>query len=215
MLNPILLESLTSLAAARLISGFLSGASLHQSWLSVASVLLILIQALMAFFVRWHIVVPPMSDASLAMRLLILTMVHASAVAAEARWREGRHMEWRRFCRSLCVSGLYVAPGYPLLAIGGSTILMLCTSLASVIGVDPRKLHWLIELGSLHAPFWFVHVEVRRARAPMRREGVLPLTDAADKVEVDAARADRFHVRSQRLLRFAGVQQNGKAKEPR
>ena len=67
----LLVESITSLAAARVVSALLSGSSLHQSWLSSACALLILFQVVM-FVWREHIV-PPLSGASLGVRLAMLS----------------------------------------------------------------------------------------------------------------------------------------------
>ena len=73
-----------------------------------------------------------------------------------------------------------------------------------------ERLHWAVELGSLHAPFWFVYVRARRESVgSTQHHATLPLhagTGTGDDSSTSSTQSHeeshRQHVRQQRLLRF-------------
>ena len=63
----------------------------------------------------------------------------------------------REFAFHLGRASLYVAPAWPLLVIAGSALLFVATAIFDRL-FHVGSLKWLIDLGSLHAPFYFVHL---------------------------------------------------------
>ena len=103
-------------------------------------------------------------------------------------------------------AALFVAPAYPLLAIVSSTVLMVTSSTLHLL----VRLHWLVDLASLHAPFWYVHLHARRNFLASVSHGMTEHYATACETTLPRHQQDvrteeedtREHMRRQRLLRF-------------
>ena len=218
-------EAVLSVAAARITTDACTAgirAGLRRSSLSCLACALLIAQgvrcALGGFLTTTglglsHVahVAADMRRSSLAGRFAVLVAAHLVYLVFAFRlpWplRRGASHQWSLFGRALLRSALYVAPAYPLLAVLSSTILMVASSSLRLA----QRLHWLIELGSLHAPLCFVHVHARRNYTHPDQSDLLSYAARDDDDgatlprycdERDTLVRDREHARQQRLLRF-------------
>ena len=65
-------------------------------------------------------------------------------------------------------------------------------------------LHWLVALGALHAPFWFVHAKTKGALMARSRTAPLLPTRAIAGCSSSAPASWSATLRKQRLKRFDG-----------
>ena len=188
----VLAEVTTSVAIARIVSDVGARGTLRSpAPLTRAAIAIVVLQAV--FMARsWA---PRRVPLSLPLRLALLTGVHLCALAVECRFTI-EHFDWRVFGRCLGRSLAYVAPAYPLLVLAGSTLLLVATAAAeSTVGA--HHLRWLVDLGSLHSPFWFVYAHTKanaRARCSSR-VSLLPLARHSAAPAAGAA-AERRRLRS-------------------
>lgn len=101
-------------------------------------------------------------DAQIALRVWLLALGHLAGCYLDCRGRAAG-LDCCAFGRHLALALAYVAPAAPLLIVGASVALLFGTSTMRLLGLRPDALRWLVNWGSLHAPFWFVHLHTRRA----------------------------------------------------
>ena len=152
----LLLEAASSLAVARLVSAPRS----LDTWPTRAACITLLGHGGWLLSQNFE---TPLRSASVSVRLGLLLCGHFGALLLDAWYRLGDAFYWRQFLITLGRSALYVAPVAPLLIVGGSTLLMVGTSTLKLFGAEPSNLRWLVNLGALHCPFWFIHIHARRS----------------------------------------------------
>ena len=188
----VLLEAATSICVAHLVSescaeGLQHG--LRRSWRTRLSCVWLIAHAGSAI---WSQAFTTAASSGLATRFSALLFAHYLALVLEYSLKTYDTSRLAQLHRSLLRSIIYVAPAYPLLVILSSTLLMLGASTLRL----GESLHWLIDIGSLHAPFWFVHAHTRRA--VQHEPSTLPVFAPSSK----KADENDEHVRRQRLMRF-------------
>jgi hypothetical protein len=200
-------STVTSLAAARLMSELGQyGRNLPANLANKGSCLIVLAQLAHAVACSiWQPLAQASRSAPLGVRLAVLASAHCAACVADCRSR-APSLSWRQLGSCIVRASLYVAPVAPLLVVCGSAALLVSTSTLKVLRIQPTDLKWLIDLGALHLPFWFVHM---RARKLVMWEPVLPISSAGKRARVhhsSAKRADETgacdQLRRQRLLHF-------------
>lgn len=202
VLNAIV-DTVTSLAACRLVSEAafaprLSLRLLSKSWISLGSAAFLSLQIARA---AWNKAVPQIQQSSLALKLTLLTIGHTGACALDT-WAHTSRWRCTAFGRCLLRSTAYVAPAYPLLIIFGSTLLMLITSMSQLVGVSHSSVHYIVDLGSLHGPFFFVHVHTRRAMMAAGAAGMsLPLHSSASSAGESYGKSQES-LRRHRVMHF-------------
>ena len=152
----VLAEAVTSLAVAQLLTA-VAGPPSRFGWISRLSVVIILLQVLRFLLNQ---VTPPIEHARFVTKFLLLTICHTSAACVECHVRYQTRLG--PFARHLFASVLYVLPCYPILMVSGSTLLMIGTSALRIFGISHEVAEWLVQLGSLHAPFFFVVLHTNR-----------------------------------------------------
>lgn len=195
MVMVAVLESATSIAAANVVSLALSSRESRRSspWIYLSGVVLVLRAIDFTFFrLAFSHALLSAQRAGFATRLAVLISGHFIVLWLSCG-RPTDAVRWPLFRTSVVRAVLYVAPVYPLITIASSTILMVTISSLHLA----ERLHWFIHLGSLHAPFWFVHVHVQRrvfgtrpgdsSPLPRHRQDELPLLED-DDFEDHAAR---------------------------
>jgi hypothetical protein len=214
-------EMLVSLAIARLLSER-TMRTLRQSWASRLSVAVILAQVVR---VGWHTVTAAAASidvemlmssrsrrsSSIGLRLVLLMATHIGAIAFDCRVMFP-HVRFRLALQSFWRAVCYVLPAWPMIVIGGSTLLLFGTSLLRL----HESARWLIQLGSLHAPFWFVHSHMRRALLCLAEDegsaygaAAVPPSTAASLLPLSTCESSRglgrHEVARLRLKRFLGM----------
>ena len=204
-------EAATSIAVAHLATHAFSGAGRRDgtslrtcissaSWYTRFSCIMLVAQATRVLFSRAS---SAMVHASLRLRLALLIIAHLGVMVLTCVRRIDSGAEWRLFRTALWRSACYIAPVYPLLVIGSSTILMVGTSSSvRITGLFTlERLHWLIDVGSLHAPLIYVHIHTKRYYArgssPLNETDSLPMWASGEE-------SSREQTRAKRLLRFSG-----------
>ena len=180
-------ELVTSLALARLISEFVLSRRVSRP----AACVPLCAQAARVMTLRFRSATP----SRFITRIVMLILCHCCACIVDCHLN-APSLSMRHLLRCLGRASLFVAPVAPLLAIGGSTVLMLCARCVQAlhIGADLASLHWLVELGALHSPFWFIHARMRA----LAREPTLPLVTTPSSNTIT-------RLRQQRLRHFCGM----------
>ena len=190
-------EALTSLAIARLLTLAIGPRDYGgSSWPTRAAVLVFLLQAARFLYLT---VAPPIQHSSLGIRLLLLTVTHSLAAYLDCHFRY--FTRWRTFLRLLGRAFLYVVPVYPLLMVGSSTLLLFGTSVVKLFSIPHEAAEWLVQLGSMPAPFFFVVLHATRAASRGRKSADsldLPLSSPGP----GPSDVDHDYVRQKRLLRL-------------
>lgn len=201
-------ETITSLAVARLVSdialagGSLSAALFSGPAITRSAAIILFAQAGRHAVHQWAPLVPSHTST----RLLLLIGGHLCACAIDCHVHAPT-LGSRHFLRCLALASIYVAPVAPLLAVGGSTLLMVLTSCLQtfIADADLTSLHAYLDLGALHAPFWFVHMRTRTLVA--RRNGVLhepPLLPVVAHHPAGSNNKELVALRKQRLSCYCG-----------
>lgn len=159
-----LLSPWFALLAAACWGGMRASAGLHPAlggWRVAALVVLALLGALFSSFSS----VRPTSAAL----LWFLTVTHLVLLRVDCRAVLAHDEPWSSadFARRLAIQSAAVAPLVPAVAVAASTLLMVSARLvASIEHSSDAQFRWLVRIGSLHAPFWILHLQVKRSYSP-------------------------------------------------
>ena len=190
-------EAVTSLALAQVLGELLCrGSSSSKRLIFRAFCTALLAHGSCAAYAHGHGVGSVHAPESLQARLGLLIVAHSVFAYCDCHIRG---LTWYPFVKAFGEAIVYVLPVYPLLVITGSAILLACTSAVQVVaGMQSTSLRWLIDLGSLHAPFFCVHARLRRAIVgrPERQSPLLPVTTRSPVATSTAA------LREQRVRHF-------------
>ena len=189
-------EVATSLALAQCVRDcvFPTARGARRSALGKAAVVVLVLQGAHAAALRLLPIVH--APATLTMRLTLLILGHCCLCAVEARARRP-DLRAATFIRNLAAATIYVLPAYPLLVVAGSAVLVVATSVTTVVGASPASLRWLVDVGSLHGPFIFVHLRLRSLMGAdstlARGQPLLPVV-SVNQAEVRQSRLRYFNV---------------------
>jgi len=194
-------EAVTSIAVCHLVSEYLCMdesrlllRGRRAPWMSAAILVCQAIGRITSALPSLHVPV------SLPVRLTLLTAFHTVACALEtATFARRNEQPWRcrEFALHLGRATLYVAPAWPLLVIAGSALLFITTAVFSRLLHLRSSLKWLVDLGSLHAPFLFVHMHTTRTMCHASGT-LLPLRHGPTRARRGAPAANRDHDRDAR-----------------
>ena len=199
-------EALTSIAACRVLTEIVFSTQSGYRRLLNGLFSSQLFAAYLLFQLMMNMAAPQQLPASLMLRFILLTGFHTVACAIDTAANVSEE-SWRAsdFARHLLRASLYVAPAWPLLVVAGSTLLMACTAVFEHL-FHLASLKWLIDLGSLHAPFFFIHMHTKRSMCGRRRTDRLPLPLHAGPEGAATPSLQREDIRRQRLLRLNPTQ---------
>ena len=117
------------------------------------------------------------SAPTLVHRLALLIIGHTCVCVIEY-WRRAPASEMRAFFSVFSRAILYVIPVYPLIAIVGSTLLLVLSSTLNRLDLGSMSRSF-IDIASLHTPFFFVHFRVRFLASRLASAQILPFSDSA------------------------------------
>ena len=172
-----LVETAVSLALARLVSeSIFDGRWRRLLIIAVAAVTIA--SAGRAAAAHLEELLPLLHPPPFVFVFVALLFGHACGCMVDC-WAHAPQIRPRDLLSCIAHATVYVLPVYPVLCVFGSALLFAGTSLLQLVGVASASVRWIVDLGALHLPFWFVHVQTRRLVEKRAREThLLPLSAA-------------------------------------